>query len=97
MFAGCRELTSLDLSNFNTSKVESMYQMFFDCPNLETLDLSSFDITSTTSRSEVNTNSMFQLLPGQSNSLTICVNGDNLTTWQTLFPENTFVSKTAST
>ena len=43
MFWGCESLTSLDLSNFNTSKVTNLIYTFCGCKNLETLDISSFD------------------------------------------------------
>ena len=43
MFDYCDKLTSIDLSNFDTSKVENMYAMFSDCHSLTELDLSSFD------------------------------------------------------
>ena len=52
MFAGCRNLTSLDLSNFNTSKVTNMLSMFnmydvtFDSAStskLTTIDVSNWD------------------------------------------------------
>ena len=43
LFGDCTNLTSLDLSNFNTSKVISMYSMFCNCTNLTSLDLSSFN------------------------------------------------------
>jgi surface protein len=43
MFYGCTSLTSLDLSNFDTSKIEDMSHMFFSCSSLTSLDLSSFD------------------------------------------------------
>lgn len=42
MFAGLR-LTSLDISNFNTRNVTTMWHMFYSCQNLTSLDLSSFD------------------------------------------------------
>ena len=50
MFAGCKALTWLDVSKFNTSKVTSMYRMFADCKKLGSLDLRSFD----TGRLEIN-------------------------------------------
>lgn len=55
-FYSCTNVTTLDLSNFNTSKVNrnGMMQMFQNCSNLTSLDLSSFD----TSKME-NMNSMF--------------------------------------
>ena len=43
MFYGYLSLTSLDLSNFNTSEVTNMNQMFYDCSSLTSLDLSSFN------------------------------------------------------
>ena len=43
MFAGCRSLTSLDVSNFNTSNVTKMSSMFHGCNKLASLDLSGFD------------------------------------------------------
>ena len=42
MFFDCA-LTSLDLSNFNTAKVENMQSMFDGCQNLSSLDLSNFN------------------------------------------------------
>ena len=43
MFKDCSSLTSLDLSNFNTSKVTDMGNMFSCCSHLTSLDLSHFD------------------------------------------------------
>lgn len=43
MFKGCSNLTSLDLSNFDTSNVTNMEGMFYNCSNIDSLDLSSFD------------------------------------------------------
>lgn len=43
MFAGCSSLTSLDLSNFNTSKVTDMRGLFQGCKNLTSLNVSSFN------------------------------------------------------
>ena len=43
MFYGCSSLTSLDLSNFNTSNVMNMNGMFNGCSGLTSLDLSNFD------------------------------------------------------
>ncbi len=42
MFSHCRELTSLDLSNFDTRKVENFDLMFLYCWSLTELDVSSF-------------------------------------------------------
>ena len=43
MFYGCKNLTNLDLSSFNTSNLVNMRSMFTNCTNLVTIDLSSFD------------------------------------------------------
>ena len=48
MFNDCSSLTSLDLSNFNTSKVTNMYGMFWSCSSLTTLYLSNFDTSKVT-------------------------------------------------
>ena len=45
MFLGCKNLTSLDLSGFDTSRVIDMSDMFSGCEGLATLDLSSFDMS----------------------------------------------------
>ena len=54
MFKGCSKLTSLNLSGWNTSKVEYMLNMFYSCSSLTSLDLSSFDTSNVTDM-----NSMF--------------------------------------
>ncbi|WP_366934459.1 BspA family leucine-rich repeat surface protein, partial [Prevotella sp.] len=43
MFAYCSQLSSLNLSNFNTTKVKNMYSMFYYCSQLSSLDLSNFN------------------------------------------------------
>ena len=43
MFFCCENLTELDLSSFDTSRVSDMNNMFSYCENLTELDLSSFD------------------------------------------------------
>ena len=48
MFYDCPSLTSLDLGNFDTSKVIDMSQMFLNCLSLISLDLSSFDTSKVT-------------------------------------------------
>ena len=44
MFNGCSKLTSLILTNFDTSLVTTMTSMFSSCSSLVELDLSSFKI-----------------------------------------------------
>ena len=48
MFAGCKKVTNLNLSNFNTSKVTNMANMFNNCNSLTSLDISSFDTSNVT-------------------------------------------------
>ena len=48
MFYYCYKLTSLDVSNFNTSNVTNMSNMFYDCYNLTSLDISNFNTSSVT-------------------------------------------------
>ena len=48
MFHNCSELSNIDLSNFDTSKVESMQNMFYDCSNLTNVNISNFDTRSVT-------------------------------------------------
>ena len=43
MFYGCNSLTSLDVSNFNTSNATNMNHMFRSCKSLKSLDISNFN------------------------------------------------------
>ena len=43
MFEDCQELSSLDLSKFNTKEVKYMRSMFYGCQKLSSLDLSKFN------------------------------------------------------
>ena len=43
MFENCSNLTSLDVSKFDTSKVTDMRSMFENCSSLTSLDLRNFD------------------------------------------------------
>ena len=52
IFSYCEKLKSLNLSNFDNSKVTNMFQMFCGCLELEYLDLSNFgtnEVTNVTS------------------------------------------------
>ena len=51
MFNECSKLTSLYLSNFDTSKVENMDNMFGKCSSLTQLDLSNFNTSNVTNMS----------------------------------------------
>ena len=48
LFRACTSLTSLDVSNLDTSKMTNMYQMFDGCGGLTTLDVSSFNTSKVT-------------------------------------------------
>ena len=43
MFKGCKNIIEINLSNFNTSAIESMDSMFEGCSSLISLDLSNFN------------------------------------------------------
>ena len=53
MFFGCKALTSLDLSNFNTENVTNMSSMFKGCEALTSLDLSNFNTPNVTDMSRL--------------------------------------------
>ena len=56
MFMECRDIISLDLSNFDTSEVFQMSSIFDYCSNLESIDISNFD----TSKVSESIGSMFR-------------------------------------
>ena len=43
MFIYCYNITEINMSNFNTSQVITMYSMFTHCSSLTSLDLSNLD------------------------------------------------------
>ena len=49
MFQGCSNLTSLDLSDFNTSKLNDVRAMFQGCSSLTAVDMSNFNLAKVTS------------------------------------------------
>ena len=51
MFSSCSNLTSLDLSGFDTSNVTNMSRMFSSCSNLTSLDVSKFNTSKVTDMS----------------------------------------------
>ena len=48
LFYNCLNLTSLDVSSFDTSKVTNMASMFYNCSNLTSLNVSGFDTSNVT-------------------------------------------------
>lgn len=57
IFRGCKLLTNLDISNFDTSKVTNMSGMFNGCGSLTNLDLSNFNTSNVTDMSNMFYNS----------------------------------------
>jgi surface protein len=56
MFRDCRDILSLDLSNFNTSLVNTMGEMFQSCNNLtDIVGVENFDIEGLNSTNDLNT------------------------------------------
>ena len=53
MFSGCSNLTTLNVSGFDTSQVTDMYQMFSGCTSLTTLDVSNWDTGKVTNMSSM--------------------------------------------
>ena len=53
IFYSCSSLTSLNLSNFNISRVSNMNLMFYECSSLTSLNLSSFDTSNVEDMSEM--------------------------------------------
>ena len=43
MFYGCKNLSSLNLSNFNTKNATDMECLFYGCQNLRYIDIKSLD------------------------------------------------------
>ena len=48
MFSECSNISEIDLSNFDTSRVINMYSMFHKCSNLTSLNLSNFNTSKVT-------------------------------------------------
>ena len=53
MFANCKALTTLDVSNFDTKNVTNISGMFYACHALTTLDVSNFDTKNVTDMSHM--------------------------------------------
>ena len=80
MFNGCRGLTSIDLSNFDTSNVTNMSYMFYGCESLTSIDLSNFNTSKVT-----NISSMFNDCRGLTSiDLSNC-NTSNVTNMNAMF------------
>ena len=53
MFSSCKEISKIDLSEFDSSKIVNMSQMFYQCNNLESINLKNFDTSSATNISKM--------------------------------------------
>lgn len=86
---GCRELTSLNLKNFDTSKVTSMQSMFNSCSKLKELDLSSFDTKKVTNmfRMFINCNELTKIYISNS-FVTLALTDDNVLSGETIIGTN---------
>ena len=71
MFKYCSSLTSLNLSNFDTSKVSLLKEMFFNCKNLEYINMKNFKETSLLEKY----NDMFTNVP---DNIVVCINENNI-------------------
>ena len=69
VFSGCTSLTSLTLSNFDTSKVSTMGSMFSYCTNITSLNLSKFNTSNV-----IDMNHMFD---GCTNLISLDISGWN--------------------
>ena len=73
MFYCCPNLTTLDVSSFDTSSVTGMQLTFTGCTNLTSLDIKHFDVTSVTNASS--------FLQGANNALTTAAYDELLEAW----------------
>ena len=80
MFYGCSRLTSVNLSNFDTSNVTTMSSMFRDCTGLRVIDLSNFNTSKVTDMS-----SMFESCSGLTSLNLSNFNTSNVTTMYYMF------------
>ena len=53
MFKNCKNIQSLDLSNFETDTIRNTQEMFFNCSSLTSLDLSKLITTSVTNMTQM--------------------------------------------
>ena len=67
MFQGCSSLSSLDLSNFDTSKVTSLLGLFANCNSLTHIDIRNFRTQSLSDKSTY-------IFPGRTPNGTIVYN-----------------------
>ena len=67
-FNGCKSLKSLDISSFNTEKVNRLDYTFSNCISLTSLNLASFNTNKCTSFKETFQNCKMDLFIGKDSS-----------------------------
>jgi len=72
MFLSCSALTSLNISNFDTSKVQWIYNIFNGCTNLEYINMSNFNENSLIDGKYYD---MFKDVP---DNILVCINKTNI-------------------
>ena len=100
MFYGCNLLTSIDVSNFDTSNVTNMAFMFNSCKLITVLDLSNWDVSNVTSMSSMfsSCTSLTNFQAPQNINVNIAFNGcNNLTIDSLLSILNNLTNRTATT
>ena len=93
MFSSCSGLTTLDVNNFNTSKVTTMQNMFYGCSDLTTIYVSEFD-------SETNSGWTTSAVTNSTKMFGLCTKivGGNGTTFNSSYTDKTYaVIDTAET
>ena len=80
MFQYCRNITSLDLSEFDTNNVTDMNYMFYNCNSLTSLDVSNFNTSNVTDMSH-----MFQYCSGLTSLDVSNFNTSNVTDMSYMF------------
>ena len=87
MFESCFGLTSLDVSNLDTSQLTNMGYMFSSCSKLTSLDLSNFDTSKVTD--------MYAMFSGCASLRTITIN-DETSAYKLIAQIQTDLNKTAT-
>lgn len=80
LFSNCKELTSIDLSEFDTSETTNMSGMFSGCSNLEKINLSGIDTSKVTNMWDM-FNSCYRLTTLDLSSF----NTENVTSMDSMF------------
>lgn len=88
LFAGCRNLQSVDVSMLNTIGVSSMARIFWLCANITNIDLSSWDFDSVTNTYQMFANDPLLISIDLSN-----FNSANISNYEDMFISDDSLSK----